>query len=112
MNAIKNGKYDIREGYPFPENKSDGLNNACSESFLKSGANEETAEVKDKNDVNNMEEKFQEQKVMEINNKGIIPAYVTDDIAKHGTYRRNYVTKVNQLRPLHNCSSINKLYIN
>ncbi|XP_034187732.1 ATP-binding cassette subfamily G member 4 isoform X1 [Osmia lignaria lignaria] len=79
VNAIKNGKYDIREGYPFPDNKSERLNNATSESLQKS---EENAEVKDKNDVSNLEEKFQEDKSKEMNNKRIIPTFARNDITK------------------------------
>ncbi|XP_033362481.1 ATP-binding cassette sub-family G member 1 isoform X1 [Bombus vosnesenskii] len=82
VNAIKNGKYDIREGYPFPENKSEGLNNVSSDSFSKGEGRDENVEMKDKNDVNNLEEKFQEDKIKEINNKGIIPSYATNDITK------------------------------
>lgn len=85
MNAIKNGKYDIREGYPFPENKSEGLNNVSSDSFSKGEGRDENVEIKDKNDVNNLEEKFQEDKIKEINNKGIIPSYATNDITKQGS---------------------------
>lgn len=80
VNAIKNGKYDIREGHPFPENKSDRLNN---ESYSKGEDGEErAAEEKDKNDISNLQEKFQEDKAKEINNKGIIPVFATNDIAK------------------------------
>ncbi|XP_012147448.1 ATP-binding cassette subfamily G member 4 isoform X2 [Megachile rotundata] len=82
VNAIKNGKYDIREGYPFPDNKSEGLNNATSELLQKGASSEESAETKDKNDVSNLEEKFQEDKTKEITNKGIIPSYATNDITK------------------------------
>lgn len=85
VNAIKNGKYDIREGYPFPDNKSEGLNNATSELLQKS---EENAEVKDKNDVSNLEEKFQEDKSKEMNNKGILPTYATNDITKQGMQKK------------------------
>lgn len=82
VNAIKNGKYDIREGHPFPDNKSEGLNNAASEMLQKGVSGEESTETKDKNDVSNLEEKFQEDKTKEINSKGIIPSYATNDITK------------------------------
>ncbi|XP_017879115.1 ATP-binding cassette sub-family G member 4 isoform X1 [Ceratina calcarata] len=80
VNAIKNGQYDIREGYPFPENKPERLNN---ESYSKGEDGEErAAEEKDKNDISNLQEKFQEDKTKEMNNKGIIPVFATNDIAK------------------------------
>ncbi|CAK9794780.1 ATP-binding cassette sub-family G member 1 [Anthophora quadrimaculata] len=82
VNAIKNGKYDIQEGYPFPENKSEGLNNASNEVFPKDVDGEENAEVKNKNDVSNLEEKFQDDNAKKMNNKGIIPSFATNDIAK------------------------------
>lgn len=88
MTAIKNGKYDIREGYPFPENKSRVLNNSPSESFQKGGNAGDNAEARDKNDVKNLEEKFQPSKGKEINTKGIIPPYATNDITKQGIYLR------------------------
>ncbi|XP_043252019.1 ATP-binding cassette sub-family G member 1 isoform X2 [Colletes gigas] len=80
--AIKNGKYDIREGYPFPENKSEGLNNALSESLQKGTDSGENAETKDKNDVKNLEDKFQDYKQEESSNKTVIPSFATNDIAK------------------------------
>ncbi|CAK9830396.1 ATP-binding cassette sub-family G member 1 [Anthophora retusa] len=82
VNAIKNGKYDIQEGYPFPENKSEGLNNASNEVFPKDVDGEENTEVKNKNDVSNLEEKFQDDNAKKMNNKGIIPSFATNDIAK------------------------------
>ncbi|XP_076227051.1 ATP-binding cassette subfamily G member 4 isoform X1 [Nomia melanderi] len=82
VNAINNGKYDIREGYPFPENKSEGLNNAPSESLQKDAVGGEAAEVKDKNDLKNLEEKFQENSTKMSNSKGIIPAFANNDISK------------------------------
>ncbi|CAK9821104.1 ATP-binding cassette sub-family G member 1 [Anthophora plagiata] len=82
VNAIKNGKYDIQEGYPFPENKSEGLNNASSEVFPKDVDGEENVEVKNKNDASNLEEKFQDDNAKKMNNKGIIPSFATNDIAK------------------------------
>ncbi|KAK9293492.1 hypothetical protein QLX08_011582 [Tetragonisca angustula] len=85
VNAIKNGKYDIREGHPFPESKLESLNNASSDSFSKGEGCGENIETKDKNDLSNLEEKFQEDKVKKIDNKGIIPAYATNDIMKQDT---------------------------
>ncbi|XP_017760119.1 PREDICTED: ATP-binding cassette sub-family G member 1 [Eufriesea mexicana] len=82
VNAIKNGKYDIREGYPFPENKSEALNNVSSDSFSKGEDAGEKVEIKDKNDISNLEEKFQDDKLKETNNKRIISSYTTNDIAK------------------------------
>lgn len=84
VNAIKNGKYDIREGYPFPENKLEELNN-LPDSFSKNEEGGKNTERKDKNDVSNLKEKFEEDKVKkEINNKGIISSYTSNDIAKQG----------------------------
>ncbi|XP_076629116.1 ATP-binding cassette sub-family G member 4 isoform X2 [Colletes latitarsis] len=80
--AIQNGKYDIREGHPFPENKSEGLNNALSESLQKGTDSGENAETKDKNDVKNLEDKFQDYKQEESSNKTVIPSFATNDIAK------------------------------
>ncbi|CAL7934659.1 unnamed protein product [Xylocopa violacea] len=82
VSAIKNGKYDIREGYPFPDSKSDGLNNVSSEQFSKGEDGGEHVELKDKNDISNIEEKFQEDKAEKMNNKRIIPTYTTNDIVK------------------------------
>lgn len=88
MNAIKNGKYDIREGHPFPDIKNEGLNNSGANSSFEKDVEsiENQREVKDKKNVNNMEEKFPEnEQIKEINNGGIIPSYVTNDIVKQGT---------------------------
>ncbi|XP_015430836.1 PREDICTED: ATP-binding cassette sub-family G member 4 isoform X1 [Dufourea novaeangliae] len=82
VNAIKNGKYDIREGYPFPENKSEGLNNGPSESLQKNVDAGENAEARNKNDMKNLEEKFQDNKTKDLNNGGIIPSFATNDIVK------------------------------
>lgn len=84
VNAIKNGKYDIREGYPFPENRSEGMNNSLSETLQKGVDGGETMETKDKNDVKNLEEKFQVNTSKETNTKTAIPSYATNDIAKQG----------------------------
>lgn len=84
VNAIKNGKYDIREGHPFPENKLEELNN-LPDSFSKNEEGGKNTERKDKNDASNLKEKFEEDKIKkEINNKGIISSYATNDIAKQG----------------------------
>lgn len=82
VNAINNGKYDIREGYPFPDNKSDGLNNAPSESPQKDAVGGEAVDTKDKNDLKNLEEKFQENSMKMTNSKGVIPAFTNNDISK------------------------------
>ncbi|KAL2732543.1 ATP-binding cassette sub-family G member 1 isoform X1 [Vespula maculifrons] len=85
VNAIKNGKYDIREGHPFPDIKNEGLNNSGANSSFEKDVEsiENQREVKDKKNVNNMEEKFPEnEQIKEINNGGIIPSYVTNDIVK------------------------------
>lgn len=83
VNAINNGKYDIREGYPFPETKEEMNNCAASTGILKNGDNIEKIKIKDKNDVNNLEEKFAEQKPSE-NNEKLISGYAMNDIAKQG----------------------------
>ncbi|XP_011252163.1 ATP-binding cassette sub-family G member 4 isoform X2 [Camponotus floridanus] len=82
VNAINNGKYDIREGYPFPETKEEMNNCAASTGILKNGDNIEKIKIKDKNDVNNLEEKFAEQKLNEISNEKLISGYAMNDIAK------------------------------
>lgn len=85
INAINNGKYDIRDGYPFPETK-EGMNNCtAAASILKNGDHMDKLKIKDKNDVSNLEEKFPEGKINEISNGKLIPGYATNDIAKQGT---------------------------
>ncbi|KAL0102020.1 hypothetical protein PUN28_018518 [Cardiocondyla obscurior] len=82
INAINNGKYDIREGHTFPETK-DGMNNCTAATgILKNGDNVDKLKIKNKNDISNLEEKFQEEKTGEINNGKLIPGYATNDIAK------------------------------
>lgn len=84
VNAINNGKYDIRDGQPFPEMK-EGMNNCtASTGILKNGDTIEKAKIKDKNDVSNFEEKFPENKPNEITNGKLISArdYATNDITK------------------------------
>lgn len=81
INAINNGKYDIREGYPFPETK-EGMNNCnAAAGILKNGDNLDKMK-KNKNDVSNLEEKFSEEKNGEINNGKLISGYATNDITK------------------------------
>lgn len=81
VNAIDNGKYDIREGHPFPESKPEALNNESTEASQKDDA-AENAEPKDKNDVKNLEEKFQEKNTKVANNRNLIPTFANNDIAK------------------------------
>lgn len=84
VNAINNGKYDIREGHSFPETKEEMNNCAASTGILKNGDSIEKLKIKDKNDVNNLEEKFLEEKANEISNGKLISGYATNDIAKQG----------------------------
>ncbi|XP_066594327.1 ATP-binding cassette subfamily G member 4 isoform X3 [Prorops nasuta] len=81
VNAIKNGQYDIREGHPFPELKSD-LNNADMGNFPKDIEGTENQGTKDKNDASNLEDKFAESKKSEVKNGNILPGYATNDIVK------------------------------
>lgn len=83
VNAIQNGKYDIREGYPFPEAKAEGLNNAAVTMYADDPGSAPNGDVKDKNDVNNLEEKFQDTKGKDVNNGGLIPTFAPNDIVKH-----------------------------
>ncbi|XP_015108961.1 ATP-binding cassette sub-family G member 4 [Diachasma alloeum] len=87
VSAIKNGKHDIREGYPFPESKAENLNNAIqvvnglSKDAEAIGAQEV---LTDKNDVSNIKEKYSDKTTNEnINNGAIIHGFATNDIAKH-----------------------------
>ncbi|XP_011053772.1 PREDICTED: ATP-binding cassette sub-family G member 1 isoform X2 [Acromyrmex echinatior] len=81
INAINNGKYDIREGHPFSETK-EGMNNCTAATgILKNSDNLDKAKIKDKNDISNLQEKFPEEK-NEINNGKLIHDYTTNDIAK------------------------------
>ncbi|XP_029667790.1 ATP-binding cassette sub-family G member 4 isoform X1 [Formica exsecta] len=82
VNAINNGKYDIREGHSFPETKEEMNNCAASTGILKNGDSIDKIKIKDRNDVNNLEEKFAEQKLNEISNEKIISSYAMNDIAK------------------------------
>ncbi|KYN17094.1 PREDICTED: ATP-binding cassette sub-family G member 4 isoform X1 [Trachymyrmex cornetzi] len=81
INAINNGKYDIREGHPLPETK-EGMNNCTAATgILKNSDNLDKAKIKDKNDISNLQEKFPEEK-NEINNGKLIHGYATYNIAK------------------------------
>ncbi|XP_008551030.1 ATP-binding cassette subfamily G member 4 [Microplitis demolitor] len=93
VNAIKNGKHDIRDGYPFPDSKSDNLNNAHQgvnglTKDEKSPGLHEVIPITDKNDASNIKEKYPE-KTESLNlkdnhpNGGVIPTYATNDISKH-----------------------------
>ena len=84
VNAIRNGKHDVREGYPFPEKEV--LNN----SSIKDGEAVPTDGVnaKDKNDANCIEDKFPESKVNDKTNGGIISNYAKNDIIKQSTLSR------------------------
>lgn len=85
VNAINNGKYNIREGQPFPELK-DGMNNCTAATdILKNADDTEKVKLKDKNDVSNLEEKYPENKSSDISNGKLISSYTTNDIAKQGT---------------------------
>ncbi|XP_011340915.1 ATP-binding cassette sub-family G member 4 isoform X2 [Ooceraea biroi] len=82
VNAINNGKYDIREGCSFPDVK-EGLNNCtASTGILKNGDNIEKVKLKDINDISNLEEKFPQQRQSEISNGKLISDYATNDISK------------------------------
>ncbi|XP_077269350.1 ATP-binding cassette sub-family G member 4 isoform X1 [Temnothorax americanus] len=82
INAINNGKYDIREGHPFPETK-EGMNNCTAAAgILKNSDNLDKLKIKNKNDISNLEEKFTEEKTSEISNGKLISGYATNDIAK------------------------------
>lgn len=74
-NAIQNGKLDIREGYPNLEKGRLNNSNINLKELVP------LTETKDKNDINNLEEKFQDKKVNENGNGGIISAY-NNDISK------------------------------
>lgn len=84
VNAINNGKYDIREGSSFPVLK-EGMNNCTAATgILKNAESMEKVKMKDKNDISNLEEKFAEDKQNEISNGKLITGYATNDIAKQG----------------------------
>lgn len=77
VNAIRNGKHDVREGYSFPEKEI--LNNSTQK---EADIPIENINEKDKNDVNNIEDKFLDTKVIENSNGDIIPTYAKNDIVK------------------------------
>ncbi|XP_015598558.1 ATP-binding cassette sub-family G member 1 isoform X2 [Cephus cinctus] len=79
VNAIDNGKYDIRAGHSFPETKSTELNNS---SLSKDEKDLKNIPVEDKNDASNLKDKFPESKANRATNGGIIHSYATDDIVK------------------------------
>lgn len=86
VNAIDNGKYNIREGHSFPELK-DGMNNCTATTGILKGTDgveKEKVKIKDKNDVSNLEEKYPENKLSDVNNGKLISGYATNDIAKQG----------------------------
>lgn len=88
VNAINNGKYDIRDGYPFPELK-EGMNNCtASTGILKNGDNIEkiAIKLKDINDISNLEEKFPQDRRTEISNGKLISNYAANDITKQGRF--------------------------
>ncbi|XP_014599215.1 PREDICTED: ATP-binding cassette sub-family G member 1 isoform X1 [Polistes canadensis] len=85
VNAIKNGQHDIREGHTFTELKSETLNNGTANSNIDKDIETigNSREVKNKNDVSNIEEKFTGNvQIKEVTNGGIIPSYATNDIVK------------------------------
>lgn len=94
VNAIKNGKHDIRAGQPFPDLKGEPLNNSVMSSenersgwkYGLSKNPEEMKEIvsKDKNDASTIEDKFPENKANEVANLNIIPSSTTNDIVKQG----------------------------
>lgn len=89
VSAINNGKNDIRDGNSYPETKDGNLNNI----ILKNGttknieAQEETKQddnIPDKNDANNIQDKYTDKLPIENSNKlGILPKFSTNDIAKN-----------------------------
>lgn len=80
VNAIRNGKHDIREGYAFPEKEV--LNNSNAKD---NDAPSDSTNAKDKNDVNNIEDKFCESKLNDKSNGGMISSYGKNDIVKQST---------------------------
>ncbi|XP_012271229.1 ATP-binding cassette sub-family G member 4 isoform X2 [Orussus abietinus] len=78
VNAIDNGKRDIRTGYNFLELKNESLNNGGN---VKDVEDVKSANGKDKNDASNIEEKFLDDKGSKTNG-GILPRYAMNDISK------------------------------
>lgn len=88
--AIKNGKHDIREGLPFPETKGENLNNANQTNALSKNVEAEGSKddsnISDKNDANNIQDKYTDKSPIENQNNGsILPKYATNDIAKNSS---------------------------
>ncbi|XP_058792201.1 ATP-binding cassette sub-family G member 4 [Phymastichus coffea] len=80
VNAIRNGKHDIREGYPFPEKEL--LNNSSNKDSEMPSA--DVVNPKDKNDANSIEDKFSDSKLDEKLNGGINLNYsFRNDIIKN-----------------------------
>lgn len=81
VNAIRNGKHDVRDGYAFPEKEV--LNNTSSKDAEASqGQSTDSANLKDKNDINYVEDKFSDEKSSDKSNGGIITSYAKNDILK------------------------------
>ncbi|XP_015522902.2 ATP-binding cassette sub-family G member 1 [Neodiprion lecontei] len=77
VNAIDNGKRDIRTGYQFPAvGKPETLNNTVSNNDSKS------TDVINKNDANNVTEKFNESSKNNGTIGFVIPGYACNDIPK------------------------------
>lgn len=80
VNAINNGKYDIREGCTLPQLKESMNNCTATKEILKS-----TDTIKDKNDITNVEEKYSNEKTLnDISNGKFISGYAVNDITKQG----------------------------
>lgn len=105
VNAIKNGKRDVRRGYSFADEK-EALNNslAVSEIPKDTEIGAKITEIKDKNDANNIEDKFQDRKTNESN--GMIPNYASNDIAKQSTFY-NYTICIYKKKILFSTKVIN-----
>lgn len=91
VSAINNGKNDIRDGHPYPETKGDNLNNVNQKngSTKNIEVKEEAKQddnVPDKNDANNIQDKYTDKLPIESStNRGILPKFATNDIAKHSS---------------------------
>ena len=77
VNAIRNGKSDVREGFIFSEKKQ--LNNEIGKDVETLPLNQSNI-AKDKNDVNCIEEKFRDDKSNQKNNSNMMNTYSTNDI--------------------------------
>jgi ATP-binding cassette subfamily G (WHITE) protein 1 len=80
VNAISNGKHDVREGYPFPEKEM--LNNS---NLKDDETTSDNTNAKDRNDANSIEDKFSDNKINEKSNGSILPSYAKNDIIKQST---------------------------